>query len=663
MVRFAACALVLALAGLGPGCGASDPDPTSLGTGDGQWPHYAGDPGGSKYSPLDEIDAASFGRLEVAWVRESPDVALAERIRAKPRSQRFPIDLADFQVTPVMVDAALYGSTSLGQVFRLDAETGSLEWVHDPESYRFRTSPLTFLLSRHRGVAVRRGVVYMTTLDAFLLALDADTGEPVRGFGRDGRVDLLAGLRVDDPPTRLTDYFQTSPPAIYDDLVIVGSSIDDRPSGRPAVPGDVRAYDAGTGALRWTFHTIPEAGEPGAETWLEDAWRDNGAANVWGPITVDPELGLVFLTTSTPTNDFYGGHRPGDGLFGESLVALDAATGERRWHFQLVHHGLWDYDPGAAANLVDVVVDGKPVRAVAQVTKQGFTFVFDRVTGEPVWPIEERPVPRSDVPGERVSPSQPFPTRPPPFELQGAVEENLIDLSPALRADALAILRRYRSGPLYTPPSLAGTLILPGTPGGANWRGAGVDPDSGVLFVPSIRQAMLVSVKPGAGEPRGFRYESDRAEPLWLPDGSHGPDALPLFRPPWSSLTAIDLNRGEILWQTPVGGGPRDHPRLRDLDPPRLGSGAPTCVLVTKTLVMAGDGAHMLLPKHRRANRGQPLFHAFDKRTGALLGSVPVPGRIRGCPMTYRSRSGQRIVFSVGDREQPAALVALGLPD
>jgi quinoprotein glucose dehydrogenase len=474
--------------------------------------------------------------------------------------------------------------------------------------------------------------------------------------------------------TRLTDYFQSSPAAIFGDTVIVGGSIDDRPLRRPAIPGDVRAYDARTGVHRWTFRTVPDEGDAGSETWLEESWRDNGAANVWGPITVDVESGTVFLTTSTPTNDFYGGHRPGDGLFGESLVALDAETGEPRWHRQLVHHGLWDYDPGAAANLAEIEVDGRAIDVVAQVTKQGFTFVFDRATGEPVWPIEERPVPSSDVPGERASPTQPFPTRPPPFELQGALEENLIDFTPELRAEALDVFDQYRTGPLFTPPSVGGTIILPGTPGGSNWRGAGVDPETGILFVPSIRQGMMISVKPGDDVPEesegvpneegdGFRYVSDRAEPLWFPGGRYSPDGLPLFKPPYSSLTAIDLNRGEILWQVPVGEGPRDHPRLAALDLPPLGSGAPTCVLVTKTLVMAGEGAHMLLPKHREANRGEPLFYAFDKQTGAVVGRIVVPGKIRGCPMTYEHGGRQLIVFSVGDRDQPAALVALALPE
>ena len=436
------------------------------------WPHYGGDAGGSRYSPLAEIDAESFERLRVVWSQPSPDVALAARIAAGPAAQRFPIDLADFQLTPLAVGGGLFGSTSLGQVFRLDADTGEPLWVHDPKSYQYRTKLLTFLFAKHRGVALRDGVVFMTTKDAFLLALDAKTGEPVPGFGKDGRVDLLVGLRGPKPVARLTDYFQTSPPAIAGDLVVVGSSIDDRPGGLPAIPGDVRAYDAATGVLRWTFRVVPAEGEPGVETWGDGSWRGNGGANVWGPITVDEANGLVFLTTSSPTNDFYGGHRPGDNLYGESLVALDAKTGKRRWHFQLVHHSLWDYDPGAAANLLEIEVDGQRIDAVAQVTKQGFTFVFDRHTGKPVWPIEERPVPASDVPGEQASATQPVPTKPPPFELQGAVEENLMDFTPALREEALAVFSRYRTGPLYTPPSLEGTLILPGTPGGANWRGA-----------------------------------------------------------------------------------------------------------------------------------------------------------------------------------------------
>jgi quinoprotein glucose dehydrogenase len=348
-------------------------------------------------------------------------------------------------------------------------------------------------------------------------------------------------------------------------------------------------------------------------------------------------------------------------------VALDARTGALRWYRQLVHHGLWDYDPGAPANLVEARVAGRTIAAVAQVTKHGFTFVFDRATGEPVWPIEERPVPASDVPGERASPTQPFPTKPPPFELQGALEENLIDFTPELRAEALAVFRRYRTGPLFTPPSRQGTIALPGTVGGSNWRGAAYDPEAHMLFVPSIRKPMVLSVKPGeepgegsAGE--GFRFVTDRADPVWVPDGRYTAESLPLVKPPYSTLTAIDLDRGTLAWQVPVGDGPRNHPRLRDLDLPPLGSGAPTCVLATRTLVMAGEGAHMLLPKHRDTDPAEPLFDAFDKATGALVGHLRVPGKVRGCPMTYLHQGHQWIVFSVGDREQPAALVALRLP-
>jgi quinoprotein glucose dehydrogenase len=647
------------------GCSGSDPAPEArpLGTEGGQWRSYAADPASTKYSPLATIDARNFERLEVAWSWLSPDVEWKADLVRRRKARTYPhevseaVTLNDFQVTPLMVDGVLYGVTSIGQVFALDAGSGETLWLHDPRSYASTHNVFEFIFPKHRGVTYWKSGdderIFLPTIDAYLLALDAKTGEPVPDFGENGRVDLTAGLRTPEV-WRVGEYFQSSPAALYGDTLIVGSSIGDRPRRRKGIPGDLRAYDARTGALRWTFHVIPLPGEPGIETWEDGSWKQAGSANVWGPMTVDTELGRVYAVTSTPNNDLYGGHRPGDNLFAESLLCLDAETGELLWHHQLIRHGLWDYDPAAPPVLVDIEVDGRSIRAVAEVTKQAFTFVFDRVSGEPVWPIEDRPVPQSTVPGEKTAATQPFPTWPLPFDRQGMTENDLIDLTPELRADALEVFRRFESGPLFSPPSLTGTLGLPGAAGGAGWRGAGLDPESRVLFVPSINRPTVFRVE--AGEK--FRYETQATNPVWFPGGeAWSEDGIPLSKPPWSRMTAIDLDTGEQLWQVPVGDGPRDHPRLRELGLPPLGSGTPTCVLVTKTLLFAGDGAELFF-----RGPGDPIFRAYDKATGAVVGSLRVPAPIRGCPMTYEHRGRQFIVFPVAAAEHPQ-LIALALGD
>lgn len=650
----------------------------AFGTEGGQWRHHGGDPQGTKYSPLDQIDASNFSTLEIAWAWETPDRRWREDLRRKikdktPRSYVVPgiVAIAMFQATPLLVDGVLYGISSTGQLFALDAASGREIWVHDPGSYKTARKVFDFFVPKHRGVSYWRDGdderILVPTIDAYLLALDARTGRPVESFGDGGRVDLLVGLRNAEK-VRRHEYFQSSPGALYRDTLVVGSSISDRPTRLRAVPGDLRGYDVRTGELKWTFHVVPAEGEPGTDTWENESWKLNGAANVWGPMTVDPELGYVYAGTSSATNDFYGGHRLGDNLYAESLLCLNAESGELVWHQQLIRHGLWDYDLAAPPNLIDIVVDGRPVRAVAEVTKQAFVFVFDRITGRPVWPIEDRPVPRSDVPGERAAATQRFPTKPPAFDRQGAFERDLIDFTPQLREQSRAIFSRYRTGPMFTPPSLRGTLILPGPSGGANWRGAGFDPETRTLYVPSITMASVLSVKQGRGSdpPKGFwavkeipefLYVADRSQPLALPDGKWSADALPLVKPPYSRITAFDMNEGTIRWQVANGNGPRHHPDIAHLELPPLGSGAPTCVLVTKTLVIAAGGADVWLP-----GLGEPILRAYDKMTGEVVGAIDVPARVQGCPMTYMVDGDQYIALPTGDQDAPPKLVVLTLP-
>jgi quinoprotein glucose dehydrogenase len=550
-----------------------------------------------------------------------------------------------------MVDGVLFGSTALSQVFAIDAGTGRVRWLYDPGSYG-PGMQIGVVAPKHRGVTYWRDGederIFIATVDAFLIALDAKTGKPVQTFGQRGRVNLLKGLRYPKPILRHRDYVQTSPVALFGDTLIVGGTVFDRPKTKQDIPGDVRGFDARSGELRWVFHTVPAQGEFGTESWEGESWRYSGAANAWAPLSVDPDLGFVYVQTSTPTNDNYGGHRLGDNLFAETLLCLDAQTGKRVWHQQLIRHGLWDYDVAAPPNLVDIKVNGRAIRAVAQVTKQGFTFVFDRLTGNPVWPIEERAVPASDVPGERTAATQPFPTRPPPFERQGIEASNLIDFTPDLRKAALDRVSHYRIGPLFTPPSVGGTLILPGSSGGANWTGAGFDPESGMLFVPSITQLTRIHVRESVE--MEFDYATGLVAPLMLDSG------LPLVKPPYSRITAIDLHTGEIGWQVPIGDGPRNHPLLAGLDLPPLGNGVRNCVLVTKTLLFSAGASGWGIGH-------DPFLRAFDKRTGALLGEFELPEATRGCPMTYMHGGRQYIAIAVaGDATKPR-IVALALKD
>jgi quinoprotein glucose dehydrogenase len=457
----------------------------------------------------------------------------------------------------------------------------------------------------------------------------------------------------------------TSPPVVVRDVVVVGASIIDFPVSAHMAPGHVRGFDARTGQVRWMFHAIPQLGEPGSETWEGRSWNGAGGVNVWAPMSADEELGYVYLPFSTPANDYYGGRRHGDNLFAESLVCLEAATGQRVWHYQIVRHGVWDYDLPAAPNLADVTVDGRRVKAVAQVTKQGFVFVFDRVTGRPLWPIEERPVPQSRVPGEKTAATQPFPTRPAPIERQGVRPDDVIDFTPELRREALAILERHDFGPLYTPPSERGTILLPGVAGGASWSGAAVDPETGRLYVTSRTLPFVVTLTPpNVPIPIVDRYVGE-LRPLF------GPRGLPLFKPPFGRIVAIDLTTGEHAWTVPLGEGPRSHPLLANLGLPRLGSPRRGFPLLTRTLLFAAQEARVVWARPAIDRRwteiltllpDEPALEVFDKTTGALLARVELPSNAHGALMTYRVRGKQYIVVPVGGANLPAELIALALP-
>lgn len=620
----------------------------------GEWPTYGGTYANARYSPLDQITPDNVSRLRIAWRWQSPDRALMER---DP-----PLETFLNEGTPVMVDGVLYVSTSLSQVAAIDAATGQTIWVHDPKVYTAGT-PANFGWV-HRGVGYwtdgqdRR--IVLGTGNGWLIALDARTGQPIPSFGDNGRVDLTEGL---GRPVIRSLYSVTSPPVIVRDTVVVGSSIHDGSWRRGMPPGDVRGFDVRTGRQRWIFHAVPQGGEFGNETWEDDSWRYTGNTNVWTIMSADEELGYVYLPFSTPSNDYYGGERPGGNLFGESLVCLDAATGTRVWHFQMVHHGLWDYDLPAAPNLVDLTVGGRRVKAVVQVTKQGFAYAFDRVTGQPIWPIEERPVPQSSVPGEKTARTQPFPTRPAPFTHQGITPNDLIDFTPELAREARAILEGYDYGPLFTPPTERGAVAVPGPHGGASWAGAAVDPDTGWLYVTSVTAPYVIRLEPG-WPASGMRYVGRIV-------GLNGPSGLPLLKPPYGRITAIDLNTGDHVWTAPLGDGPRSHTLLRHLNLPPLGWDRRGFPLLTRTLLFVGQGAPPTGVRWARDRLDtftmtfrihDPKFRAFDKATGRLLWEMDLPANASGALVTYMVGGKQYIVVPVGGSKVPAELVALSLP-
>ena len=625
------------------------------GTTGGEWPVHGGDTAYTRYAPLDQINADNVNNLRVAWRRPGVDASLHARFPDLQYSN-------NLRSTPLMVGGMLYASNGIGLVEAFDPATGETQWVQElPESGS----------ETPRGAA-SRSIAYwpgddeaderiLSVRGPCLLATDLGTGRLVPSFGDRGKVDL----RYFEDSTEPRGFSFSSAPLVVRDIVVVGAAMADHPPVKEADPGYVRAYDVRTGALRWTFNPIPQAGELGVDTWLDDSWQYSAMANVWTMASADAELGLVYLPTGAPTNDMYGGHRPGANLFTNSLVCVRAETGERVWHFQMVHHDLWDYDNNVAPILIDTTVDGRPVKAVVQLTKQAMAYVFDRVTGEPVWPIEERAVPGSNTPGEWISPTQPIPTKPAPFDRQGFSIDDLIDCTPELLAESIKIVEPYILGPLFTPPSIRGddptdtkgTLQLPGSVGGAEWGGAGFDPETGMLYVPSVTAAFAADLTPGNPDRMNVRYtRGERAFPA-------GPQGLPLTKPPYGRITAIDMNTGEHVWMVPNGDGPRNHPAIRDLDLPPLGQPGRAMPLVTKSLLFVSEGDPIMVrtPPGAGPEAGKG-FRAFDKASGVVLWETELAAGTTGSPMTYLHDGKQYIVLPIGSHDHPGEWVALALP-
>ena len=610
------------------------------------WANYGNDPGHSKYAPLDQINRDTIDNLQLAWIWDSVDnQAVLERPQFVP---------AGFKATPITRDGVLYVSTPLGHIAALDAKTGEEKWVFNTYTWEHgRPANNGF---NHRGVTYwekttpngKEPRIIMSTANAFLWSIDAVTGEPDPTFGSNGKVDLTLGLGRAINRSMIA---HSAAVPIVGDTVVLGSVVYDQPmfDDVPAKltdlpPGHVRGFDLNSGEQKWIFHTIPQEGEVGNDTWEDDSWKVTGATNIWTMLSADPELGYVYLPIGNPGNDWYGGQRLGDNLFGTSIVALDVENGERVWHYQIVHHELWDYDPPAAPTLVDITVNGREIKALAQVSKQAFIYVLDRVTGEPVWPIEERAVPLSTVPGERVSPTQPFPTRPAPFDLQGISEDTLIDFTAELRSEALEIIEQFDYGMLYTPPSLRGTINLPGWTGGAEWSGAAFDPETSMYFIPSVTSPIVVQVVEQDPAVTEFRYIRDGLRNV------NGPQGLPLTKPPYGRISALDLDTGEYQWVRANAQGIRQ--QIIDMgiaDPGPVGVVNVAPLLVTKSLLF------------QAINDGIPVLRAMDKTTGETIADFDLPAIPQGAPMTYMIDGKQYISIASGGGSD-AKLITLSLP-
>ena len=627
----------------------------------GDWRSYGGDLGNTHYSPLDQINAGNFSKLQVAWRFKTDNLG--------PRPE------FNFEGTPLMANGVIYSTAGTRRaVVALDASNGELLWVHgEHEGARGTAAPRQL---SGRGLAYwtdgREERILYVTPGYRLVALDAKTGNLVPSFGTGGLVDLKM---EDDQEIDLVtgEVGLHAAPVVADDVVIVGAA--HRPGGVPKsktnVKGFVRGFDVRTGKRLWIFHTIPRANEFGYDTWEKDSASYTGNTGVWGQISVDPDLGMAFIPVELPTGDYYGGHRPGNGLFGETVLAVDLKTGQRKWHYQLVHHGIWDMDIPCAPMLVDITVNGRTVKAVAQPTKQAFLYVLDRMTGKPIWPIDERPVEQSTVPGEKTSPTQPFPTKPPAYDLQGFTTDDVVDFTPELKAEALKIVSKYHLGPVFTPAVVSkpegpyATLALATAGGGTNWAGGSYDPETHIAYIPSQRSLTSIGLIPGDPSKTDMAYMSGSAAPRTGPAGGGGEGAgpgltvqgLPLVKPPYGSISAIDLNKGEILWQIANGDSPdniRNNPVLKGLNIPRTGRPGVFGVLVTKTLVICGE---------RSAGKSDVMLRAYDKATGKEVGAVPMPAGQTGTPMTYTLNGKQYIVVAIAAGGFPAELIAFRLPD
>jgi len=636
----------------------------------GEWPTYGGDLASTRYSPLDQINATNFSKLQLAFRFKT------ESLGPRPEFQ--------FQSTPLMVNGRLFTTAGTRRAaVALDATTGEMLWMHsENEGKRGEAAPRQL---SGRGLSYwsdgkDERIIYVTP-GYQMVALDAKTGEPVKGFGTNGIVDLKTGLDQEGLDLTTAEIGLHAAPIISKDVIVIGAAHREggAPKSKTNVKGYIRGFDVRTGKRIWIFHTIPLKGEAGFETWDPDAASYTGNTGVWAQMSADEQLGIVYLPVELPTGDYYGGHRhgaakgPEANLYGESLVALDVKTGQKKWHYQLVHHGMWDFDIPCAPILMDLVVDGKPVKAVAQPTKQNWLYVFDRVTGKPVWPIVEKPVEKGEVPGEWYSPTQPFVTKPPAFERQGVTEADLLDFTPELHAEAVKLASSYKMGPIFTPPVVSkwegprGTLIIPEVTGGANWQGGSFDPETKRFYIFTNVAIANLSLLPPENNVSDMLYVRGNARnPNPAPAGGAAGGGggltvrgLPLIKPPYGTITAIDMNKGEQMWRIAHGDTPdniKNNPALKGLTIPRTGRAGRIGVLTTKTLLIAGEGGFNTTPEGRGA-----YLRAYDKATGADAGQVFMPAPQTGSPMTYMVDGKQYIAVAVSGPGYPGELLVYKL--
>jgi quinoprotein glucose dehydrogenase len=634
------------------------PSAFGQGTESGEWRSYGGDIKNTRYSPLDQIDASNFDDLEIAW-----------RIKM---SNFGPNPEYNFQSTPLMVDGVIYSTAgSRRAVVAADAGTGELLWMHRfDEGERGAATPRRL---SGRGLAYRddgaSGQIVYVTLGYQLIVLDAATGQRVSSFGTDGVVDLMQNMDQDIDPLAGEIGLHAAPLVVGDTIVIGAAHVPgSAPRSMRNTKGYVRGFDADTGSRKWIFHTIPGNDEFGNDSWLNDSWRYTGNTGVWGQISADLEEGIVYFATEMPTNDYYGGHRHGDNLFSDSLVAVDIDSGDRLWHFQAIHHDVWDWDFPCAPIIADVMIDGVERKIVAQPSKQAWLYVFDRITGEPIWPIEERPIEQSDVPGELLSATQPYPTKPPAYDRQGVSLDDLVDFTPELRRRAEEIAARHRIGPIFTPVTVSepdgviGTLMLPSAGGGTNWPGGSIDPETGIAYLYSFTNVTALGLI-NDPERSDMNFIRGRARGIPAADAALNIEGIPLIKPPWGRITAIDLKQGEILWQVAHGETPdniKNHPLLQGIDIPRTGRIGRVGTLITKSLVIAAEsGGTITLPSGEEG----AYLRAYDKQTGADAGQVVVPASASGSPMTYMHDGQQYIVFAISGGGFAGELIAYRLPE
>jgi len=608
----------------------------------GAWRYWGGDIGNTRYAPLNQVNAGNVSRLKIAW-RWSADTAGA-------------FNAANFKSTPLLDAGVLYTPWLNNGIAAINAGSGKTLWTFEPQPADVGggASLMSRALSFWTDGKNKR--LLHNTLDGRLISVDATTGKPDEKFGRKGWINLREHLTED---RAVKDVRSVSPPVVVGDVVVV-QVIPGGARNKESVPGDIRGFDVRTGKMLWRFHVVPQPGEFGNDTWEKESWRYVGNSGSWTMMSADPELGYVYIAGDTPSNDFSGVERPGNGLFAESIVCLDAKTGKRIWHFQTVHHGIWDYDNPTAPILHDMWVNGRRIKAVTQLTKQSFMFIFNRVTGEPIWPIEERPVAQSKIPGEKTSPTQPFPTHPAPLSRQGYSEDWLIDFTPELRAAAVKIMEQYAKGPLYTPlvevsSSVRGTWVYPGFAGGTNWNGAAVDPTTDIMYIPIRHKPYAVGLTKG---------DPARTNMAYVQTNNHtvmGPDGMPILKPPYSELIAVDINKGEQLWRIPVGGAPetvRKHPALQKLklDFDRMGNfDVRPSPLLTRELFFLGESGNLT------GGTGTSSFRAYDKRNGKVIWETSLPTLVTGAPMTYLHKDRQYIVVAVSATGKPAELIAMTL--